>query len=342
MLGGELLAGARGFHALPPQLDPPFAETSSVQALRAAGGRYAVLGGMNLMLPMPAGTLGLSALHGAAPMVPRRAAELLACIEGPRHDPREPRVVAPLTDPASLDHALLDLLDVRAVVFGDPALHPALDPALMGAAGVSAGDATVEGSRPLLFAHPDEGLAAWSRPGAGPFAFLCGGAEVVPAADARLAWLSRPDAPIHATVLVERPLEHDLPVRGAMLPLEVGRATDDAMGLECEAPFAGVVVLAEAWDPGWSATLDGRPAPVLVVDHALLGLEVGPGRHQIVFRYAPPGLRGAVVVSLAALALLAVAALSAARVGSGRPLAPETTDGRRDALGPTGRRVCRG
>ena len=39
--------------------------------------------------------------------------------------------------------------------------------------------------------------------------------------------------------------------------------------------------------PGWIAEIDGKPAPVLRADVLFRGVEVPPGEHRVVFRYAP-------------------------------------------------------
>jgi len=56
-----------------------------------------------------------------------------------------------------------------------------------------------------------------------------------------------------------------------------------------EAP--GLLVMADTWLPGWSANLDGRPAPIFRGNHAqrVIPLEQS-GRHTIILRYNPPGL----------------------------------------------------
>jgi hypothetical protein len=46
------------------------------------------------------------------------------------------------------------------------------------------------------------------------------------------------------------------------------------------------VVLSASYDPGWKATVDGQPAPTVMVAPALVGVVVGPGRHTVTFSYA--------------------------------------------------------
>ncbi len=73
-----------------------------------------------------------------------------------------------------------------------------------------------------------------------------------------------------------------------------------------------VVVLSASFDPGWTATIDGRPAPVQMVAPALPAVAVGPGTHRITFRYA--GFTGyPELFALAALSLLAAAVLTRKR-----------------------------
>jgi uncharacterized membrane protein YfhO len=48
---------------------------------------------------------------------------------------------------------------------------------------------------------------------------------------------------------------------------------------------AGVVVLSASYDPGWTASVDGRPQRTLMVAPALVATRVPAGTHRIVFRY---------------------------------------------------------
>ena len=42
-----------------------------------------------------------------------------------------------------------------------------------------------------------------------------------------------------------------------------------------------LVVVRNSYDPGWSATVDGAPAPVLATDYLVQGVAVPPGTHEI-------------------------------------------------------------
>jgi hypothetical protein len=88
----------------------------------------------------------------------------------------------------------------------------------------------------------------------------------------------------------------------------VSRAAD-TVEVEAELSAPGVLVLVEAFDPGWRATVDGRSAPVLRANTLFRGVRLAPGRHRVRFAYRPRaaalglGLSGAGVLLAAALAL---------------------------------------
>ena len=64
--------------------------------------------------------------------------------------------------------------------------------------------------------------------------------------------------------------------------------------VEVRAEGPGLLVVAQSWDPGWSASVDGRPAAVLRVNHAQIGRRRSPrAPHRVALRYqaARPGGR---------------------------------------------------
>lgn len=72
---------------------------------------------------------------------------------------------------------------------------------------------------------------------------------------------------------------------------------------------SGLLVLNESWDPGWSASIDGRPAEVLVVNGTQRGVLLPQGASQVVWTFWPQGLTvGITATLLGLLALLGLAA----------------------------------
>jgi hypothetical protein len=79
------------------------------------------------------------------------------------------------------------------------------------------------------------------------------------------------------------------------------------------------VVLSASYDPGWHATVDGHPAPTFMVAPALVGVDVGPGAHTVVFTYDGYGsYTGLLLLALAVFVVLAVAPLVWRRRRRGR------------------------
>jgi hypothetical protein len=81
----------------------------------------------------------------------------------------------------------------------------------------------------------------------------------------------------------------------------------------------GLLVVADSWMPGWTATVDGRPAPVLRGNYAQRVIPLpDPGRHVIVMLYRAPGLfLGCAMSLVSAMAWLIIVIWRAwARVGA--------------------------
>ena len=68
------------------------------------------------------------------------------------------------------------------------------------------------------------------------------------------------------------------------------------------------VVLSASYDPGWHATVNGHPAPTVMVAPALVGVVVGRGVHTVTFTYA--GYGSYVPLFVLALAVLVVLAFA--------------------------------
>ncbi|MGP0065624.1 MAG: hypothetical protein ACLQGP_18725 [Isosphaeraceae bacterium] len=71
----------------------------------------------------------------------------------------------------------------------------------------------------------------------------------------------------------------------------------------------GLLVVADTWMPGWTATVDGRPAPLLRGNHSQRVIPLPEsGRHIIAMDYRPPGFvagRAITILSVAAWMLIA-------------------------------------
>jgi hypothetical protein len=68
----------------------------------------------------------------------------------------------------------------------------------------------------------------------------------------------------------------------------------------------GYLVMRDAFARGWRAEVDGAPRPVLRANGDQRAVGLSAGRHHVVLRYHPPGLRAGLGLSAAAAALLAM------------------------------------
>jgi hypothetical protein len=91
----------------------------------------------------------------------------------------------------------------------------------------------------------------------------------------------------------------------------------DQFQVACEAPSR--LIRREVWMQGWTARVNGLPAPVQLADDTFQAVDLPAGPSTVAFRYDPTGVRAstwpALVALLLALALLATARF-ARKVGS--------------------------
>jgi uncharacterized membrane protein YfhO len=93
---------------------------------------------------------------------------------------------------------------------------------------------------------------------------------------------------------VERPIPGVLaPEAAGASPVaaELSSFSRNALSLRVQAPSKGVVVVNEAYYPGWEATVDGKPAPIIAANHGFRGVVVEAGDHRISMRYDPLGYK---------------------------------------------------
>jgi hypothetical protein len=98
----------------------------------------------------------------------------------------------------------------------------------------------------------------------------------------------------------------ELPPSGQPSRAEIVRRSPGRLDVRAQGP--GVLVLADSWDPGWSARVDERPARVLRVNHAELAVAVPAGTHRVLLRYRPRALGAGLALCALGAAVLAAAA----------------------------------
>ncbi len=81
--------------------------------------------------------------------------------------------------------------------------------------------------------------------------------------------------------------------------------------VQIEATGPGLLVLSDAYDPNWTAAIDGAPADLLRVDTALRGVCLPEGAHHVRFEYRPALFFAGVAISAVGWLALGVAGVVA-------------------------------
>jgi hypothetical protein len=186
------------------------------------------------------------------------------------------------SDVRRYDSPLVDLLNVRWVIADRPP-----------APGWPARFHPGPSKQPASKYEPgwDRRLSVWENPHPMSRAFIVHAARVVRGESAEQAELAQLDP--RRWAMVDRPTEVALPDSSDLLAEAAisYTATRTSVTVETNSPLPGVLVVADAHYPGWSVTVDGKPATLLRADYAFRGVALAAGRHQVVMRYVARPVR---------------------------------------------------
>jgi hypothetical protein len=171
-------------------------------------------------------------------------------------------------------------------------------------------DLRLERTLPSLFPEP---IHVWSVPEAQPRSWVVGRTR---AADGRAAFEALADPafdPAREAIVAEgEALAGPSDFTGTS---RITLLSPDRVRLDAEASAPALLVLADAYDPGWRATLDGRPAPVVRANVAFRGVRLPPGRHLVEMAYRPLAVARGLIVSSASLLIVIGVAVARGRGG---------------------------
>ncbi len=116
--------------------------------------------------------------------------------------------------------------------------------------------------------------------------------RVIEEPDDTLTLLELSDVVDFETTALVGPGAHE--VEADEVAIELWRRTPTLVetSVECNGPC--LVLVAQPWAPGWRATVDGEPAPLVRTNIAGLGVVAPTGRHAVGFEYHPWLWRGGV------------------------------------------------
>jgi hypothetical protein len=101
---------------------------------------------------------------------------------------------------------------------------------------------------------------------------------------------------------VDLPVKSNIPSSRA----EIIAYQDTLVIVKCSAIQDGLLILGDQFHPGWQAYLNGRPTPIIRVNHILRGILLPPGEHQVVFKFAPTSLQIGSWLSLVGIVILII------------------------------------
>ncbi len=258
----------------------------AVRRLQAEPGPFRIVsfGSEDILPPNLAQLYGLEDIRGYDSVIPGRFVRLWELMEPPQG--LLYNRLYKLVDPRSLDSRVLDLLNVRFVLSAGPLGRPGWRP-------VYAGEV-------YIYENPD----------VLPRAFLVYRVEAVADEAEARGRLARPDFDPGAVAVIEAPPGEGVgagPPPGRPPTVSILGRRPGYWAFEVETETPALLVISEAYFPGWSATVDGRPAPVFPTDLALKGVPVPAGRHRVEVAYRPLSFRAGLYLAglgLAGLVLL--------------------------------------
>lgn len=92
-------------------------------------------------------------------------------------------------------------------------------------------------------------------------------------------------------------------------PFILGVWDDDYLEGNIDAGDGGTMFMSIPYDKGWTALVDGNPVTIKQIYGTFSGLELSAGRHTVVLKYMPEGLKLGAVISASALLLLVLLAV---------------------------------
>ena len=120
--------------------------------------------------------------------------------------------------------------------------------------------------------------------------------------DDALSWMNRPDFNPAEEAVVEG-INTDMQMAPGSILGEKLEATE--LHWEVETSGRSFFVVADSFFPGWTATVDGQPAPIYAVYGCVRGIQIQTaGQHRVEMRFAPPGLAAGLACTSAGFLIL--------------------------------------
>lgn len=168
----------------------------------------------------------------------------------------------------------------------------------------------------LQFLKSIEGVDLYRNPNAAHRAFLVGWlAEVEDDLGVQIMAGSEGYDPRQIALTTAPSVEVELP---RLVDADLGTARvrshePQRVVVDVEAQERCVLVLADAYFPGWRASIDGKPLEIFPVYTAFRGVIAPPGSYSVIFEYDPVSLKIGLGVSIATLCIAAIVSVALLR-----------------------------
>jgi hypothetical protein len=202
-------------------------------------------------------------------------------------------------DLTALPKTLLDLTGIRyAAITPDPAGPLTLRGWELIEQGHMAPEFTLRGAEPSALPY-----AIYAVEDPMPRAFVLGQAKLLRSNMAMQEQIRQLNP--REEVLLEKDL---LPPgeRQPLQPVEWLEDRGDRLRIMATLTAPGYLVVSDAYFPGWTARVGGQPVPVVPANVGFRAVPLGPGRHEVVLEFWPPGLNFGAICSVTTLILVIV------------------------------------
>jgi hypothetical protein len=277
---GDLLCFGTGYNPSIPR-DLYYPQTPAIEWLQKDDSLFRIFGGPRVLTPNCAEVFGLSDARGCDFMAVRRYEELITGHAGEFFFYRNPTAF-PKT---------LPLLNVKYLLSAK-----ALPPSPLVFELVYSKEISIYRFKECL----DRALLVFDY-------------QVEPDRAAVLARVSSAEFdPRQILLLEDQPASAKMAVGGRTAGTNAARSAriisyePDDVRIDASLPRPGYLLLLDTFFPGWSATVNGEPAPILRADYNFRAVSLPAGRSTVCFSYRPESLR--IGLYLCALGILALGA----------------------------------
>lgn len=182
-----------------------------------------------------------------------------------------------------------------------------------GALALAAGWAVVEDreARPGWYLVRESALGRLiQKQGNPPRALVISDLIIAPTQEETLERLAYPTFDFRSQALISEPIPELAGLEpGVIADVKIVEYDADSVLMEVRSNGPGLLIVNDAWYPGWEASIDGQSARLHRVNHGSRGVVIGPGESLVEMCFRPASLRIGAWISAGTLLLLTLISL---------------------------------